>query len=330
MTEKLILVTGGAGFIGSNIIRMLNVRGLRNIIVVDDLRDGKKATNLSGLDIFDYIDYTDLFTELSKPSGNYSKSIECIFHQGACTDTTEWDGKYMMDVNYTYSKNLLDWAQDHQIHFIYASSASVYGTGNSFIEHRDYEFPINIYAYSKFLFDEYVRGKIKSKDSRESNIIGLRYFNVYGFGESHKVHMTSPIHHFYHQLINSGTIKLFEGSGGYKDGEQRRDYIFIDDVVKVNLWFYDNLASEVSGIFNTGTGVSETFNTIASKIIDYFGSGSIEYIDFPEKLIGSYQSNTQADITALRECGYEESFITLKEGITLYIKQLEEERKKKL
>tara|TARA_B100001750_G_C15482436_1_gene586238 strand:- start:238 stop:1221 length:984 start_codon:yes stop_codon:yes gene_type:complete len=323
------MVTGGAGFIGSNIVRALNARGEDNIILVDDLSDGnksKKSNNLSDLKISEYIDYKDLLTNLTNPSYDYLKNISCVFHQGACTDTTEWDGKYMMESNCLYSKTLLDWALAHQIHFIYASSASVYGTGNSFIEERRFESPINMYAYSKFLFDQYVRQKIQRHNRVTTNIIGLRYFNVYGFGESHKDHMTSPMHHFYHQFLDDGKIKLFKGSDGYEDGEQRRDYIYIDDVVRVNLWFFDNLMGQISGIYNTGTGVSETFNTIAENIIKYFGSGTIKYIDFPEKLIGSYQSYTQADISILRECGYVENFVDLKKGIKLYLDRLEEAR----
>jgi ADP-L-glycero-D-manno-heptose 6-epimerase len=324
--EDSILVTGGAGFIGSNLIRSLNQRGSSNIIVADDLSNGRKALNLSDLSIQDYINYRDLIPLLYEGKiGN----ISCIFHQGACTDTTEWDGNYMMETNYEYSKSLLNWSLSNKVDFIYASSASVYGTGTKFVEDRKYENPINVYAYSKFLFDEYVRSKINLHS--DSNIIGLRYFNVFGFGESHKEHMTSPMHHFYQQLLESETIKLFKGSGGYNDGEQERDYIYIDDVVKINLWFYDNFneKNNLSGIYNTGTGKAETFNIIAKTIIEYFGRGNIQYIDFPKKLLGSYQSYTQADISALRNAGYNDHFTELKDGISLYLGKLEDQINKK-
>ena len=311
----MIVVTGGAGFIGSQLVSGLNRLGRDDVIVVDDLKDGKKFENLVINKIADYID-KDEFRELIQ-SREFSHKLDLIFHQGACSVTTEWDGHYMMDNNYTYSKELLHFALERSIPFVYASSAAVYGVNTTFIEGPENERPVNVYGYSKLLFDNYVR---KLNSDIHSQVVGLRYFNVYGPCETHKGSMASVAYHFNNQIKESGTLRLFEGSHGYADGEQLRDFIHVDDVVNVNLWLMDNPA--VSGIFNVGTGAANSFNNVANAVIDWHGKGTIQYIPFPESLKDSYQSFTQADISHLRKAGYESEFTALKTGIHSYMDTL--------
>ncbi len=307
----MIVVTGGAGFIGSNLIKGLNLRGLRDILVIDDLTQGKKCANLSGLDIADYMDKNEFLQCLLTKKHPFK--IDALFHQGACTDTTEWDGRYLMEVNYTYSKHLLHECLERNTPFIYASSASVYGRGACFIEAREHEHPLNMYAFSKFQFDQYVRSIATPK----SQVVGLRYFNVYGPGEAHKEKMASVIFQLNAQLGQGETIQLFGGCDGYGDGEQLRDFVYVDDVVAVNLWLFDN--PSISGIYNLGTGCAQTFNTIAKTIISFHGRGKIEYIPFPAPLMNAYQSYTQADMTRLRMQGYAGSFTPIDRGIPNYL-----------
>jgi len=316
----MIIVTGGAGFIGSNIVKGLNQRGYKDILVVDNLSNGVKFKNLADCDIADYMDKEDFLTYLSY-SEEFDRPIKAIFHEGACSSTTEWDGRYMMRNNYEYSKLLLDYCLDWKIPFIYASSAAVYGDGKTFKEAREYELPLNVYGYSKFLFDQYVREILPKA---ESQIAGFRYFNVYGPRESHKGSMASVAFHQFNQLPKEGHVKLFEGCDGYGNGEQRRDFVFVGDVVKVNLWFLDNPTK--SGIFNVGTGHSETFNAVANAVVKYYGRGHIEYIPFPEHLRGRYQSFTQADISLLRAAGYTAPFKTVAEGVQEYCEWLAKHR----
>lgn len=319
----MIIVTGGAGLIGSNIIAQLNARGITDILVVDNMKNGRKMHNLSDLNIQDYLDRED-FLQKVQSRCNFG-TIEAVFHLGACSSTTEWDGQFIMRNNFEYSKILLHWCQLVGAQYLYASSASVYGLAeNGFREDRACEKPINMYAYSKFLFDQYVRdlfGKVKHQ------IVGFRYFNVYGPREAHKGPMSSTPFHFNNQVIANGACKLFEGSGGYGNGEQRRDFVFVEDVAKVNLWFLDH--PEKSGILNLGTGCAMTFNDVAQVVIEWHRENSsinanIEYIPFPEHLNGFYQSYTQADITALRAIGYNNEFHSLKDGLTKYLKWLNE------
>jgi ADP-L-glycero-D-manno-heptose 6-epimerase len=309
----MIIVTGGAGFIGSNIVKTLNERGRKDIIVVDDLTDGHKFKNLSDCDILDYLD-KDVF--LNKITNNHKdiEFIEAVFHEGACSTTTEWDGKFMMNNNYEYSKAILHYCLDKQIPFIYASSAAVYGNETAFKEDRENEKPLNVYGYSKFLFDQYVR-KILPKT--ENQVVGLRYFNVYGPREFHKGTMSSVALHLNEQIQKENIVKLFEGCDGYKDGKQLRDFVYVNDVVAVNLWFLDN--PDKSGIFNVGTGRSQTFNDIANAVIAWHGKGKIKYTPFPEHLKGKYQSFTQADITKLREAGCDVKFKTVEQGVKNYL-----------
>jgi ADP-L-glycero-D-manno-heptose 6-epimerase len=310
----MIVVTGGAGFIGSNLVKSLNEQGRNDIIVVDDLTDGTKFVNLADCDIADYLD-RDAFPEMLQTQR--LRDIEVIFHQGACSTTTEWDGRYMMSVNYEYSRHLLDYCHERGVPFIYASSAAVYGGGKIFREERGHEQPLNVYGYSKFLFDQHVRSRMGKLNCQ---VAGLRYFNVYGPREQHKGGMASVAFHFNRQMRESGKLRLFKGSDGYGDGEQRRDFIYVDDVVKVNLWLMKN--SGVSGIFNVGTGRSQTFNDVAHAVQRHYGRGEIEYIPFPENLQGRYQSFTEADIAALRAAGYKEPFKTVEEGVALYLQRL--------
>lgn len=308
----MIIVTGGAGFIGSNIVRKLNERGVNNIIIVDKLKNGKKMFNFSNLDIADYIESADFYSCLN--SGKFSNKIDAIFHQGACSSTTEWDGEYLIKNNFETSKALLHYSLNNNVKFIYASSASVYGLGaNGFEVNKNSESPINMYAFSKLLFDNYVRRNTTLNDQ----VVGLRYFNVYGPHETQKGSMASVLYHFYHQLVTDNEVRLFEGTNGLSNGEQRRDFIHVDDIVDVNLFFYENPFS--FGIHNVGTGVAETFNNVADVLIDIHKSGEKVYIPFPETLSGSYQNFTQADIGSLQKIGYLKEFKSLQTGAENYL-----------
>jgi ADP-L-glycero-D-manno-heptose 6-epimerase len=302
------IVTGAAGFIGSNVVRALNARGIRDVVAVDDLEHGDKFLNLRGCEIADFFDKREFREAIRR--GTLGVSARAMFHQGACADTTEQDGRYMMENNFTYSKELLHWALDRQIPFVYASSASVYGAGRECRETPDYENPLNVYAYSKLVFDQYAR---RLFSSAKSTIVGLRYFNVYGPGEQHKGRMASMVHQLYDQLTRTGVARLFEGTDGYADGEQRRDFIWVGDVVDVNLFFAEG--GPKRGIFNVGTGQSRSFNDIAKTLIALLGKGEIHYIAFPESLQGKYQSFTESDISRLRAAGYDRPFTSLEDGI---------------
>jgi len=315
----MIIVTGGAGFIGSNIVKALNTRGITDILVVDDLSDGRKFKNIVDCKILDYLD-KEIFLEKIIHNA-IDKPIKAIFHQGACSDTTEWDGQYMMNNNYEYSKILLNYCLKQQIPFLYASSAAIYGADKTFKEEQQYENPLNVYGYSKFLFDKYVRSILPKA---KSQIVGLRYFNVYGPREFHKDKMASVAFHFSNQLKQNGVVKLFKGCDGYGDGEQLRDFIYVADVVAANLWFLNQ--PEKSGIFNLGTGRAQTFNDVAKAVIDWYGKGKIEYIPFPQELKGRYQSFTQADITKLHEVGCDVKFKSVEQGVKEYMQIMEENK----
>lgn len=317
----MIVVTGGAGFIGSNLVAGLNTRGEDRILVVDNLRNADKIKNLSDCQIQDYLDKID-FRERVNANESFG-SIEAVFHQGACSDTMESDGRYVMDNNYQYSKELLAYCTAREIPFIYASSASVYGDGQVFAEDPENEKPLNAYAYSKWLFDCYVR-----RQSFKSQVVGLRYFNVYGGREQHKGRMASVAYHFFNQYKESGRVRLFEGTDGYAHGEQRRDFIYVDDVVNINLFFLDN--AEKNGIFNAGTGRSGTFNDVACAVIGRCDSNAldieklksektIEYIELPAKLKGKYQSFTEANMSALKLAGYQNEFADVYAGVGQYV-----------
>ena len=319
------IVTGAAGFIGSRLVRGLNRRGITEVIAVDNLAHADKFENLAGCEIADYIDQAELPARLEALEG----SVEAVLHQGACSDTMETDGRYMMENNYAYSRRLLEWCQDEEVPLVYASSAAVYGRGPDYREERACERPLNIYGYSKFLFDQLVRARLPEATAQ---IVGLRYFNVYGPNETHKGRMASVALHAYQQLHAEGKVKLFVGSDGYRDGEQRRDFIYVDDCVAVNLWFLERRG--VSGVFNCGTGRAQTFNRVAVAAInavhgtqatmqDLVAKGLIEYIAFPPALVGKYQSFTEADLTRLRAAGYPGEFMTVEQGVAAYVKQLQ-------
>lgn len=317
----MIIVTGAAGFIGANIVKTLNGMGRTDIIVVDDLSNGRQFYNLNDCDIFDYLDKDDFIQRVANNDGILD-DVEVIFHEGACSDTTEWDGKYMMENNYKYSKTLLHACLDKKIPYLYASSAAVYGGSAVFKEEREHEHPLNVYGYSKWQFDQYVRQlQARKPELFQSQVVGFRYFNVYGPREQHKGGMASVAFHFNNQINDNGICKLFGGYDGYEAGEQRRDFVFVGDVVKVNLWFWNN--PDKSGIFNLGTGRCQSFNDVADAVISWHGEqgtqASKEYVEFPDKLKGAYQSFTEADISALREAGYSDEFADVKAGVYQYM-----------
>ncbi|RJX72387.1 ADP-glyceromanno-heptose 6-epimerase [Vibrio sinensis] len=308
----MIIVTGGAGMIGSNIIKALNEKGIRDILVVDNLKNGRKFKNLVDLDIADYMDRDDFLTQIM--AGDDFGPIDAVFHEGACSATTEWDGKYVMLNNYEYSKELLHYCLEREIPFLYASSAATYGETDIFIEKPEYEGALNVYGYSKQLFDNYVR--CLEQDAKEHNetlsqITGFRYFNVYGPREQHKGSMASVAFHLNNQMNAGENPKLFAGSATFQ-----RDFVYVGDVATVNLWFME---SGVSGIFNLGTGNAESFEEVAKAVIKYHGKGEVETIPFPEHLKGAYQEFTQADLTKLRAAGCEHKFKTVAEGVTEYM-----------
>ena len=313
----MIIVTGCNGFIGSNLVSQLNKLGFNNIIGVDDLSKKKNLINIEHCEIEGLLDIEEFESNYLLKDKSFN-DVNQIFHQGACTNTMEWDAEYMMKNNFSFSQQLLDFAERNSVSFIYASSASVYGGGKKFEEIRENENPINLYAFSKYLFDQLVRQKVKAN---KIQIVGLRYFNVYGPNESHKGQMASVAYHLHQQLKEGNDVKLFEGSGGFGPGEQKRDFIYVDDVVKVNLWFMNN--PDVSGIFNVGTGKSQTFNEVAKAVIEWHGKGSITYIPFPKELIDSYQSFTEANIDRLRQAGYQGDFLDVQSGIKLYLDELQ-------
>lgn len=324
------VVTGAAGFIGSNLVKGLNQQGITDIIAVDNLTKAEKFCNLTDCEIADYFDKTEFLDRLE--SGEFDGVIVAVLHQGACSDTMEHDGHYMMANNYRYSMSLLNHCVDQEIPLIYASSASVYGGGKAFREDRALESPLNIYGYSKFLFDQVVRRRLAEANSP---VVGLRYFNVYGPRERHKGRMASVAFHLFNQYQADGRVRLFEGADGYGNGEQRRDFVFVEDVVKVNFHFLDNQG--VSGIFNVGTGRAQTFNDVAVSTVNACRNlrsesplnlgqmqteGIIEYIPFPDALRGKYQSFTEADVAALRASGYDGPFHDVDAGVRAYVETL--------
>ena len=309
----MIIVTGGAGFIGSNIVKGLNERGREDVLIVDNLTNMVKFKNIQGLKAIDYMDKNDFIAAIK--NGKFDDAnIEVIFHEGACSDTMEYNGKYMMENNFEYTKTLMHFALKKKIQMLYASSASTYGSGkHGFSEKPACEEALNVYAFSKLFFDNYAR---RYFDAAESQIVGLRYFNVYGPQENHKGKMASMIFQMFNQWKAEGKVKLFEGIDGYGNGEQVRDFIYVKDVVKVNFFFWDH--PELKGIYNCGTGHAHTFNTLAKGVLKYFGSGELEYVPFPEVLKGKYQSFTEADSSKLLAAGYDGGFTDIEEAIAEY------------
>lgn len=310
----MIIVTGGAGMIGSNIVRRLNAEGETDILVVDDLTDGTKFRNLVSLQIADFVDKDDFVDLLAK--GHFGR-VDAIFHQGACSSTTEWNGRIMMRDNYVYSQNLLAHSQANDIPFVYASSAAVYGNSTLFAEDSGHEAPLNVYGYSKKLFDDYLR---RRWHELRAPVVGLRYFNVYGPHEAHKGSMASAAFHLFHQVMAGENPKLFGAWDGIEAGQQSRDFVHVADVADVNIWAWK---SGISGIFNCGTGRAEPFLNVANAVIEATGRGAVEFIPFPDHLKGRYQSFTQADISALRGAGYNGNFRTVAEGTSCYVTWLQ-------
>ena len=324
------IITGAAGFIGSNLVKALNERGEKNIIAVDNLEHADKFKNLVDCDIADYMDKDDFLGKLEQ--GYFDGQLAAVLHQGACSDTMESDGRYMMHNNYHYSLALLNYCQNEEVPLLYASSAAVYGSGKVFKESREFEAPLNIYGYSKFLFDQMVR---RRWSDRNAQIVGLRYFNVYGAREAHKGRMASVAYHLFNQYRTEGYVKLFEGCDGYANGEQLRDFVAVEDVVKVNMYFLEH--SGKSGIFNLGTGRAQSFNDVALAAANALRAAEgnpaltleamrqqqlLRYISFPEQLKGKYQSHTEADISALRTAGYAAPFLDVEQGVTRYTNML--------
>ena len=325
-----IAVTGAAGMIGSNLVHGLNALGITDVIAVDDLTDGPKYRNLLGAQISDYFDKDDFYARFAR--GDFGK-VDAVLHQGACSDTMEHNGKFMLDTNYRCSKNLLDACQSQGARLLYASSAATYGGSASFIERPEFEQPLNVYGYSKLLFDNVVRRMIATPQSGQSaQVVGFRYFNVYGPREQHKARMASVAFHHFNQFSETGKVKLFGEYGGYAPGGQSRDFVFVEDVVAVNLWFLQH--PDQSGIFNLGTGTAQAFNDVALATVnavrastgdaalplqDLVKQGLVEYIAFPQALVGKYQCFTQADLTALRATGCDHRFACVAEGVERYV-----------
>jgi ADP-L-glycero-D-manno-heptose 6-epimerase len=310
-------------------VRGLNRKGITNILAVDDLTDGDKFVNLVGAQIADYMHKDDFRRCVLDGS---LTGIRAVFHQGACSDTTERDGRFMMDNNYRVTLELFDYCQSNNVSLIYASSAAVYGAGPVYVERLENERPLNVYGYSKFLFDQVVRARTATLTAQ---VVGLRYFNVYGPQEQHKGRMASVAFHNMNQFLAEGYVRLFGGWDGYADGGQMRDFISVHDVVDVNLHFLDH--PETSGIFNCGTGRAQPFNDVAAAVVnamrgtqgkttlsldDLVKQGLLRYDNFPDDLKGRYQSYTQADVTALRQAGFTAPMRDVESGVSEYVHQL--------
>ena len=324
-----VVVTGAAGMIGSNIVHGLNAIGIDDVIAVDNLTNGPKYRNLLGAKISDYFDKTDFYARFARREFG---RVDAVLHQGACSDTMQHDGRYMLDTNYRCSKDLLDACQDQGTRLLYASSAATYGGSASFREEPQFELPLNVYGYSKLLFDNVVRRMLPKA---RSQVAGFRYFNVYGPREQHKGRMASVAFHHFNQFREHGKVKLFGEYGGYGPGMQSRDFVFVDDVVAVNLWFLQNPGQ--SGIFNLGSGRAQPFNDVAVATVnaartlkgeaplplaELVSRGLVEYIPFPEALVGKYQCFTQADLTRLRTTGCDHVFADVATGVGRYVNWL--------
>jgi ADP-L-glycero-D-manno-heptose 6-epimerase len=328
-----VVVTGAAGFIGSNIIAGLNARGIDNIIAVDELRDGDKYRNLAERRIADYVDAADFYRDFA--AGHFG-AVEAVFHEGACSDTMESDGQYMMRNNYGLSLQLFEAAQAQGTRLLYASSAATYGGSQRFREEPACEAPLNVYGYSKLLFDQVMRRRLGAQlQNAKVQVAGFRYFNVYGPHEQHKGRMASVAFHQFHQFKKEGAVKLFADYGGYAAGAQMRDFVFVDDVVAVNLWFFDH--PEKNGIFNLGSGRAQSFNEVACAVVntlraqeghapmalqDIVAHGLLQYIAFPDALRGKYQCFTEADLGGLRGAGCAHAFADVQTGVSRYVQWL--------
>ena len=320
----MLIVTGGAGFIGSNLVHELNAHGITDILVVDNFANARKFQNLLGARYVDCMDKRE-FRRAIHENALESEKIDAILHQGACSNTLEDDGVYMMDNNFQYTKEVLAFAIHQRAPLVYASTAAVYGLSGPghFTPTLENERPLNVYGFSKLAFDNYFRHQLELEQV-PITAVGLRYFNVYGPREQHKGRMASVIHHFTKQMKETGRVRLFAGTGGYGDGEQRRDFVYVRDLVRMNMFFaqigpYAPKAGEAPkayrGVVNAGTGVSRTFNDVAKALMAVHGEVPIEYIPFPADLEGRYQHFTEADLTGLRQLGCALGFTALEDGI---------------
>jgi ADP-L-glycero-D-manno-heptose 6-epimerase len=324
-----VVVTGAAGFIGSNLVHGLNAVGIDDVVAVDELTDGSKYRNLLGAQLSDYFDKSEFYQRFAR--GELGR-VDAVLHQGACSDTMVHDGRFMLDTNYRCSKELLDACQAQGTRLLYASSAATYGASEQFREELAFERPLNVYGYSKLLFDNVVRRMLPSS---QAQVAGFRYFNVYGPREQHKGRMASVAFHHFNQFRDSGKVKLFGEYGGYAPGEQSRDFVFVDDVVAVNLWFLQH--PEASGVFNLGTGRAQPFNDVALATVnaaralrgeaalpldELVRQGLVEYVEFPAALVGKYQCHTEADLTRLRAIGCAHAFSDVASGVERYVRWL--------
>ncbi len=309
------IVTGGAGFIGRNVVAALNQRGIEDILIVDDLGSGEKWKNLVGL-AFEDVMGIENFRELI---GEYAfDELETVFHLGACSSTTEEDADYLLDNNYRYSRELCEWCLSNDVRLIYASSAATYGDGALGYSDEDEQTPgyrpLNMYGLSKQLFDLWALRK-----GLFDRIVGLKYFNVFGPFEDHKGDMRSVVHKAYNQILSTGTVELFKSyKEDYADGQQQRDFLYVKDAVEVPLFFHDH--QEVSGLFNCGSGDARTWVDLVTTLFTAMGrEPNIKFIDMPETLRSRYQYFTQADGRKLRAAGYDRPFTPLEEGVKDYV-----------
>ena len=314
----MIVVTGGAGFIGSNLVHALNARGCDDIVLVEDMTDGRKCANLADARIADYFDRDDWYA-LVRGNGGRDLGIRAVYHLGACADTTAWDGRRMMADNYASSRALFEYCTGNGIPLVYASSAAVYGGADAFSEDPVNERPLNVYAWSKLVFDQFVRKRLAGV---ESLVAGVRYFNVYGPREQHKGRMASVAWHLWQQHRADGHVRLFGASHGVGPGEQRRDFVHVDDAVAVTLWLGEQDRA-ASGIYNCGSGRAEPFNAIARAILDFYGRGTLDYVDFPADLLAAYQPYTCADLTRLRAAGCALPMRDVAAGVREYLRWLD-------
>lgn len=314
MAGKFI-VTGGAGFIGSNIVAALNERGDDDVVVVDILAKDEKWKNLVGLRFSDYWEADDFRFKLQHDALG---EVDTVFHMGACSATTETNASYLADNNYRFTRELCEWCLQHGTRFIYASSGATYGDGALGYSDDDETTcklrPLNMYGYSKHLFDLWAL-----RQGVTDRIAGLKFFNVYGPREDHKGDMRSVVHKSFGQIREAGAVKLFKSyKPDYRDGEQVRDFVYVRDAVSVCLWLHDH--QRASGIFNVGTGKARTWLDLANAVFAAMGlPPRIEFIDMPEALRGKYQYRTCADIGRLQAAGYREPFATLEEGVRDYV-----------
>jgi ADP-L-glycero-D-manno-heptose 6-epimerase len=314
----MIIVTGGAGFIGSALIAALNKRGIDDILVVDRLGSDQRWKNLVNLRFADYMDKEEFLEMVAGDVVDFT--ADAVFHLGACSSTTETDASFLMENNFEYTKQLAQWIAEEGIRFIYASSAATYGDGeNGFVDDEsklETLKPLNPYGYSKQLFDLWAK-----RNGLLGKIVGLKYFNVFGPNEYHKADMRSFVLKAFEQINATGKVRLFKShKPDYKDGEQKRDFLYVKDAVDMTLFFFDN--PDIYGIYNLGAGVARSWNDLAKAVFAAMSKKpNIEYIDMPDSRRNQYQYFTEADITKLRDIGYENEITSLEESVKGYVAQ---------